>query len=88
MRTLLRTTPLFALDAVVLDTETTGLDPRTARLVEIGAVALSGGRLAEEERFQSLVALDEPVPTAVLAREDESARNRVARRGEMVRLPA
>jgi CBS domain-containing protein len=67
MRTLLRTTPLFALDAVVLDTETTGLDPRTARLVEIGAVALSGGRLAEEERFQSLVALDEPVPTAATA---------------------
>ena len=31
-------TPLMALDAVVIDTETTGLDPANARLLEIGAV--------------------------------------------------
>ena len=31
-------TPLIALDAVVIDTETTGLDPAKARVVEIGAV--------------------------------------------------
>ena len=31
---------LIALDAVVLDTETTGLDPTSARIVEIGAVRL------------------------------------------------
>ena len=36
---------LIALDAVVLDTETTGLDPRTARIVEIAAVRLVNGRL-------------------------------------------
>ena len=33
-------TPLLALDSVVLDTETTGLDARTARLVQIGAIRL------------------------------------------------
>ena len=31
--------PLIALDAVVIDTETTGLDPRKARIVEIAARA-------------------------------------------------
>ena len=38
-------TPLLALDAVVLDTETTGLDARTARIVQIGALRLAGGSL-------------------------------------------
>ena len=38
-------TPLIALDAVVIDTETTGLDPAKARIVEIAAVRLVGGRL-------------------------------------------
>jgi DNA polymerase-3 subunit epsilon/CBS domain-containing protein len=34
---------LFALEAVALDTETTGLDPRKARLIEIGGIALAPG---------------------------------------------
>ena len=38
-------TPLLALDGVVLDTETTGLDARTARLVQIGAIRLGGGSI-------------------------------------------
>ena len=38
-------TPLIALDAVVIDTETTGLDPRKAWIVEIAAVRLVSGRL-------------------------------------------
>ena len=46
-------TPLIALDAVVLDTETTGLDARNARLVQIGALRLSGGSLRPEERFET-----------------------------------
>ena len=39
-------TALAALDAVVIDTETTGLDPAKAWIVEIGAVRIAGGRLA------------------------------------------
>jgi hypothetical protein len=36
---------LIALDAIVLDTETTGPDPRTARVVEMAAARLVSGRL-------------------------------------------
>ena len=43
-------TPLIALDAVVIDTETTGLDPRKAWIVEIAAVRIAGGRLQTGER--------------------------------------
>lgn len=49
------TTPLTALEAVVLDTETTGLDATTDRLVQIGALVVRGGALREEERFETLV---------------------------------
>ena len=48
-------TPLIALDAVVLDTETTGLDTRKARLVQIGAVRLKRGNLDAAQRFESLI---------------------------------
>lgn len=58
--------PLIALDAVVIDTETTGLDPARARVVEIGAVRLTGGRIAAET-FRSLVAPGEPIPPAATA---------------------
>ena len=51
----LPSTPLLALDSVVLDTETTGLDARTARLVQIGAVRLAGGDIDKAERFEQLV---------------------------------
>ncbi len=38
-------TPLVGLDAFVIDTETTGLDPAKARIVEIGPVPLKAGKL-------------------------------------------
>ncbi|MGE0767458.1 MAG: DUF294 nucleotidyltransferase-like domain-containing protein [Hyphomicrobiaceae bacterium] len=60
-------TPLIALDAVVLDTETTGLDARTARLVQIGALRLSGGNLSPEERFESLINPGLPIPRSAIA---------------------
>ena len=43
--------PLLSLDAVVIDTETTGLDPRKARVIELAGVRLSGGKLAGDGRF-------------------------------------
>lgn len=45
-------TPLAALDAVSLDTETTGLDVREARIVEIGAVRLHGSHIARESALE------------------------------------
>lgn len=60
-------TPLMALDAVVLDTETTGLDPARARVVEIGAVRIHNGRVDEGATLRLLVRPDEPVPAAATA---------------------
>ena len=48
------TTPLIALDAAVIDTETTGLDPRSARVVELAMVRVTGGRL-DGPSFRRLV---------------------------------
>jgi DNA polymerase-3 subunit epsilon/CBS domain-containing protein len=55
-------TPLIALDAVVIDTETTGLDPRRAWIVEIAAVRLVGGRLQPKAVFRRLVRPGELIP--------------------------
>ena len=44
-------TPLIALDAVVIDSETTSLDPAKARIVEIAAVRLVAGRVDTAHAF-------------------------------------
>jgi Exonuclease/CBS domain len=55
--------PLLSLDAVVIDTETTGLDPRKARVIELAGVRLSGGRLAAGGSFRQLLRpADESIP--------------------------
>ena len=59
---LLNATPLIALDAIVLDTETTGLDPRKARIVEMAAVRIIGGQVDAGEPLRRLVDPGEPVP--------------------------
>src|SRR5262245_34218569 len=59
-------TPLIALDAVVVDTETTGLDPAEARIVEIAAIRIMGGRLSDEI-FRSLVSPGVSIPPAATA---------------------
>ncbi len=41
-------TPLIAVDAVVADTETTGLDTSKARLIEFGAVFIDQGVIAAD----------------------------------------
>jgi CBS domain-containing protein len=62
MRILSGATPLIALDAVCADTETTGLDTTTARIVQIGAVAISGGRVRAGETFETLIDPKIPIP--------------------------
>lgn len=59
--------PLIALDAVLMDTETTGLDPAKARIVQIGAVGLNHGRVMLDERFDQLVDPGVPIPASVTA---------------------
>jgi DNA polymerase-3 subunit epsilon/CBS domain-containing protein len=48
-------TSLAALDAVVIDTETTGLDARSARLIQIGMVRLFRGAIDRDTVFDRLV---------------------------------
>jgi DNA polymerase-3 subunit epsilon len=43
---------------VVLDCETTGLNPATDRLVTIGAVAVVAGEIVLEDSFSSLIRID------------------------------
>ncbi len=47
--------PLISLDAVVLDTETTGPDAARARIIQIAAIRISGGRIAEDDPYDELV---------------------------------
>ena len=55
-------TPLIALDTVVLDTETTGLDVRQDRLVQIAAVRLHGADIIEQDVFDVLLDPGVPIP--------------------------
>jgi DNA polymerase-3 subunit epsilon/CBS domain-containing protein len=64
MAVVVNATPLIALDAVVIDTETTGLDVGRARVVELAAVRLTAGRLDTEDAFRRLVRPDEAIPQA------------------------
>lgn len=60
-------TPLSALDAVAFDTETTGLDAARDRVVQMGAVALRHGRVADEPAWQTLVDPGIPIPAGATA---------------------
>jgi predicted DnaQ family exonuclease/DinG family helicase len=51
-------------DFVVLDFETTGLDPESCKIIEIGAVRFWGGEPVEE--FQQLVNPLEPIPREIV----------------------
>jgi CBS domain-containing protein len=56
--------PLAALDAVVLDTETTGLDARSARIIQIGAVLIQGAKILPDGRLDRLIDPGIPIPPA------------------------
>lgn len=57
-------TPLIALDAVALDTETTGLDTAKALIVQIGAIAVSRGRILDGRQIEMLVDPEIAIPSA------------------------
>ena len=48
--------PLLSIDAVVIDTETTGLDPRKARVIELAGVRLQAGKLDGRRPVSSIAA--------------------------------
>lgn len=54
--------PLLALDVVVLDTETTGLDVGHDRVVQIGAVRMQGGVAGTGETLEMKVDPGVPIP--------------------------
>ncbi len=70
--------PLASLEAVALDTETTGLDAGRDRVLQVGAVALNGRAVLVDDIFDRLVNPDMPVPpssTAVHGISDEDVRS-------------
>ena len=69
--------PLASLEAVALDTETTGLDTGKDRIVQVGAVALTGSAVDAGEAFDRTVDPDVPIPpssTAIHGISDEDVR--------------
>ena len=80
--------PLASLEAVALDTETTGLDTGRDRVLQVGAVALNGRAVLADDIFDRLVNPDMPIPpssTAVHGIADEDVQ--AAERADAV-LPA
>jgi hypothetical protein len=57
-------TPLRSLTAAVMDTETTSLDVRKARIVEIGVAPLVDSRMDHAGCFATSVDPGEPIPEA------------------------
>lgn len=60
-------TPLSALCALVLDTETTGLNVRSDRIISAAGFQLEGGQLAGEPSFDVLINPGKPIPPASTA---------------------
>ena len=60
-----RLTALDRMDAVVLDTETTGLDVAQARIVQISGVRVAAGRVLADQTFDALVNPGVPIPPAI-----------------------
>lgn len=59
--------PHLAKALLVIDTETTGLDPTSDALVQLAAVALDPNNLAELAAFSTLIRTDKPISDAAYA---------------------
>jgi DNA polymerase III subunit epsilon len=59
-------TPLGQVRFVVLDCETTGLDPTTDRIITIGAVAVRDGEIVLADGFDALLKIDENTPAVTV----------------------
>ncbi|WP_367714932.1 DUF294 nucleotidyltransferase-like domain-containing protein [Nitratireductor sp. GISD-1A_MAKvit] len=62
MKPVIDATPLIAASAVAFDTETTGLDVKEARILQLGGMAVVEGRLKTSDVFEVLVDPGVPVP--------------------------
>lgn len=60
-------TPLVALQAVAIDTETTGLDPAAARVVQLAAIRLVGANRLSSGPASHLVNPGVPIPASATA---------------------
>ncbi|MFT5220376.1 MAG: CBS domain-containing protein [Gammaproteobacteria bacterium] len=47
--------PLLSLDAIAFDSETTGLDTRQARMIQLGAVRIVHGEVDKTQHFQQMI---------------------------------
>ena len=59
-------TPVERVRFVVLDSETTGLDPRTDRIITIGAVAVQDGEILIADSFSALLKVDRNTPSVAV----------------------
>ena len=57
-RTWTEETPIESVRFVVLDSETTGLNPRVDRLITIGAVAVQNSEILVEDSFDALIRIE------------------------------
>ncbi len=57
-------TPLMALNAVCIDSETTGLDVTKARIIQIGGVRLNRGQIDPDDAFEQFIDPGGPIPPA------------------------
>jgi CBS domain-containing protein len=76
LKTATGATPLHALDAISLDTETTGLDPASARIVQLGTVNISRSTVIRESGWERIVnpGIDiPPASTEIHGIDDEQA---------------